>query len=415
MLAAALRRLAANTQTATRDGRPYVFSVPSIRPYPFQWFWDSCFHSIVWTHADWKRAAAELGGLLDWQDEEGMIPHVVFWNQARVSPFSWHFLESQHGGGLPFAKKPAHTAGIQPPVIAQTVERIADAGGGDAYLEEVLPSLERYFRYLADRRDPDRDGLISIISQFESGLDHSPAYDEMLNIRHGNAGSMFVRPRWAQFKNKLVDYELDRIFTRYTHHQEDVVVNAIYGHGLRVLSRLARRCGRDCVATWATERADSVTAALLEHSYCERRRLFFNLQGPGHHRPSVKTIHCLMPLILPDLPRHVADALVEHLADPREFWTTYPVPSVARDEPTFSANHRLWRTRFIWRGPTSMNTNWYIVQGLRQHGYDDLAEQIVVRSHELVEHGGFNEFFNPLSGAPVGAPEFGWATLAADL
>lgn len=397
-----------------RDGRPYVFSVPSIRPYPFQWFWDSCFHAIVWAHGDWERAAAELEGLLDWQDEEGMIPHVVFWNRARVSLTSWHFLESRNGGGLPFARKPAHTAGIQPPVIAQTAERIADAGGGNAYLEEVLPSLERYFRYLADRRDPDRDGLISIISQFESGLDHSPAYDEMLGIRKGNPASVFVRPRWAQFKNKLVDYELDRIFSRYSHHQEDVLVNTIYGHGLRILSRLATRTAHTSLAAWASERADSVTAALLEHCYCDRRRLFFNLQGPEHHRPSVKTIHCLMPLILPDLPRDVADALVEHLTDRTEFWPAYPVPSVALDEPAFSADHRLMHQRFIWRGPTSINTNWYIVQGLRQHGYHNVAEQIVTRSRELVEHGGFNEFFNPLSGAPVGAPEFGWATLVAD-
>ena len=69
----------------------------------------------------------------------------------------------------------------------------------------------------------------------------------------------------------------------------------------------------------------------------------------------------------------------------------------------------------IWRGPCSLNTNWFLVQGLRRHGYDAEANVLASRSRELAETHGFNEFYDPLDGRPVGAPEFGWATLAADL
>ena len=62
-----------------------------------------------------------------------------------------------------------------------------------------------------------------------------------------------------------------------------------------------------------------------------------------------------------------------------------------------------------------MNTNWLLVQGLRRHGRSDLADEIAARSRQLVERGGFNEFYDPLDGHPVGAANFGWATLAADL
>jgi len=55
------------------------------------------------------------------------------------------------------------------------------------------------------------------------------------------------------------------------------------------------------------------------------------------------------------------------------------------------------------------------VLGLRRHGRADLAEELSRRSRELVRTGGFNEFYDPLSGAPVGAAAFGWATLAAVL
>jgi hypothetical protein len=62
-----------------------------------------------------------------------------------------------------------------------------------------------------------------------------------------------------------------------------------------------------------------------------------------------------------------------------------------------------------------MNTNWLLVRGLRGHGRGDLADEIASRSRALVERGGFNEFYDPIDGRPVGAADFGWSTLAADL
>ncbi len=33
-------------------GRPFDFVCPSAGTYPFQWFWDSCFHTTVLRHLD---------------------------------------------------------------------------------------------------------------------------------------------------------------------------------------------------------------------------------------------------------------------------------------------------------------------------------------------------------------------------
>ena len=108
-----------NTETVERDGRHFVFTVPSRKQYPFQWFWDSCFHAIVWARVDVERAQEELRGLLAAQTKSGFIPHVIFWDRSRVSRFGWHYLESAglfnsfFPGGAPRT-----TAMIQPPVIA---------------------------------------------------------------------------------------------------------------------------------------------------------------------------------------------------------------------------------------------------------------------------------------------------------
>ena len=128
------------------------------------------------------RAAEELRGLLAVQEPDGLIPHVVFWKGDLVSRLQWHHLESRTTGRLPFHRTPHTTAQMQPPVLAQTVERVVDAGA-DGLLAEALPHLERYYRYLGAFRDPDGDGLISIVSQFESGLDFSPVYDAAIGLR----------------------------------------------------------------------------------------------------------------------------------------------------------------------------------------------------------------------------------------
>ena len=410
--------LTRNTETAHLGSRRFRYSVPSHGQYPFQWFWDSCFHAIVWSRTDPRRAQDELRGLLAWQEPSGFIPHVVFWDRSRIrrTPFHWNYLETQElSTPLPGGRLPRVTRHMQPPVLAQAVERI-DGAGGDGFPAEALPALERYYRWLAAARDPDRDGLVSVIAQFESGLDYSPMYDPPVGADHRHPVGIIVRTRWPSAVNKLrYRYDVERILRRARHHQEDVLVNTVYAEGLRALARLAASAGNADLASWCTGQAGHVTEALLERSYDPKAGAFWNLAGPDEIPSRVRTVGSLMPLALVDLPAEVAQRLVESLTDRRHFWTRYPVPSVARSEPSFVPGIHVRGRRLIWRGPLSMNTNWFLVHGLRRHGFGDVAEVIATRSRELVERGGFNEFYDPLTGDPVGQPEFGWATLAVDL
>jgi hypothetical protein len=400
--------LEANTRRGEKDGRIHRFSIPAAGSYPFQWFWDSCFHAIVWARFDRERAADELRSLLVWQRPSGFIPHVVFWNPDFVSVRKvWHHLESR---GIPYLHMPRTTEYVQPPVLAQAVERI---GGG--FAAEAYPAVAAFYRYLARERDPDGDGLVSIVAQFESGLDYSPAYGEAERVRIRNPVTIYVHSRRGELVNKLLGFDLGQIFAWTDHHQEDVLFNSVYADGLRALARLAEGQGDGGTASWALEQARRVTAALLERCWDEERGLFFNLVGREERRLTRPTIISLLPLVLPDLPASVAARLAAHLADERTFWTPWPVASVPRDDPTFVRDSHLWGVRLIWRGPCSLNTNWFLATALRRHGRDDLADELGRRSRALVERGGFNEFYDPLDGTPVGARDFGWATLAVDL
>jgi hypothetical protein len=401
--------LEANTRTGVKDGREYRFSIPAEHAYPFQWFWDSCFHAIVWSQFDRERAAEELRSLLAWQRPSGFVPHVVFWDHRALKVRAvWHHLESR---GVPYARRPVVSEYVQPPVLAQAVERI---GGG--FAREALPAVAAFYRYLARERDPDGDGLVSIVAQFESGIDFSPVYAEAQGIRRlGNPAAVYFASRWTELVNKLLGFDLPRIFSQTDHHHEDVLFNAVYGDGLRALARLATAEGDEQTARWAIATAERVTAALVERCWDDRAGLFFNLAGRAERRMTLRTILSLLPLVLPDLPPEIAARLAEHLLDSGSFWTPSPVASVPPGDPGFSRTSRVLGLRFIWRGPCSMNTNWLLAHGLRRHGFQREADELAERCRELVERGGFNEFYDPLDGTPVGARNFGWATLAADL
>ena len=56
-----------------------------------------------------------------------------------------------------------------------------------------------------------------------------------------------------------------------------------------------------------------------------------------------------------------------------------------------------------------MNTNWLLWHGLRQHGRDALADEIVASSVELVRGSGFREYFDPLDGSGHGSDSFSWS------
>ena len=62
-----------------------------------------------------------------------------------------------------------------------------------------------------------------------------------------------------------------------------------------------------------------------------------------------------------------------------------------------------------------MNTNWFLSGGLRRHGYEELADAIVGKSHECSEKSGFREYYHPFTAAGLGAKDFGWSTLILDM
>ena len=388
--------------TAEWNGQGYSFVVPSLTGYPFQWFWDSCFHAIALIYIDLNQAKAELDTLMSAALTNGFIPHIIFWESEKRD----YFLSRN----LVATINPNFSSTIQPPILAYAVERVYHATGDEAFLQRSLPVLVKYYRWLKENRDPDDDGLLAIIQPEEAGTDCSPKYDEILGLTDlSNKG-------FIEALNKIYSsYELIRsdetgMLNADVFHVEDVLVNSIYALGLQSLARLL---GNSIESLEFRDDASKTMESLVNKCWDVDTEAFLDLNGLQEIPNRTVTISSLMPIILPDLSPDIVKRLVEKwIISEDHFWLPYPLPSVPASNSKFIPGDP---HGFIWRGPSWINTNWFITKGLKLHGYQELADDISAKSLACIQKSGFREYYNPYTGEGLGAKNFGWSTLILDM
>lgn len=384
------------------------FYISPDRVHYHQWFWDSCFHAIVMSHFKPEYAKRELETLLSVQLSNGFIPHIIFWKwRLRDHLQRWWKKEvnEEHGKFI--------TAEVQPPVIGISLKEVFKHSEDLDFLKRNIESVENFYNYLSGNRDPDNDKLISIITPMESGMDMCPHYDiPFENSKHSPSRTKRGVTKILE-KYKRWNWNLDKIFASELFDVEDVSFNTIYCLGLKALSSLYSSI--DIKKSELLEsRAKSVEEKIIEKFWNENDKIFYSIfhKNKKEYQIKVKTISSLFPVAL-DIPEEYRKYLLEHIKNKEEFWTAYPLSSVSIDEPSFGP---LTNTRYIWRGTTWINTNWFIAKGLKKHGYDREYEMLKEKTLNMVKKFGFQEFYDPFTGNPGRAMRnFGWSTLAVDL
>lgn len=414
------------------------YTQPAPNLYPHQWLWDSCFVAIGLRHLDVERAKTELLNLLRGQWHNGMLPNIIFRDDPayRTDRNIWRSWLN------PYAPSDVTTAGItQPPMLAEAVVQV---GAKLAWPERrqwyrtMYPALLAYHEWLYKDRDPHHEGLVLLVHPWETGLDNTPPWmaelhehlmplwiriieklklDRVINLFRRDTRSVPMDQRFSaieavamfdiQRRLRRKAYDINKILDHSLFSIEDLNFNCIFIRANSHLRDIAKALREELPEE--LDKSMHKTEKALEELWDEYSNQYYSRDFITHRLLKTPSIATLLPLYAGSISKQRAEQLVKLLESDQQFGPVYPVPSV----PTSS----FWfNPKLYWQGPTWINTNWLIIDGLRRYGFKDHANALTESTLEMVTKAGCYEYFNPLNGKPYGAANFSWtAALAIDL
>jgi hypothetical protein len=414
------------------------YTQPAHGLYPHQWFWDSCFIAIGLRHLDVERAKTELLSLLAGQWHNGMFPNIIFRDDAiyRLDRNLWRSWLS------PFAPEGAATTGItQPPMLAEAVVRV---GQKMAWPERRLwyratyPALVEYHQWLYAERDPHHEGLSLQIHPWETGLDNTPPWmqelherslplwiqviektklDKVIGLFRRDRRSIPIDERFSTIESLALlacqrrlrrkSYDINKILDHSMFSIEDLTFNSIFIRANSHLRDIAKSIKEDLPADLIASMEKSEQA--LEELWDPYSNEYYSRDFVTHRLLKISTIATLMPLYAGSISKQRAEKLVTKMENEHQFGPAWPLPTVPQSSFWF-------HPKLYWQGPTWVNMNWLIIDGLKRYGFKAHAEALAESTLEMVAKAGCHEYFDPVTGEAAGAANFSWtAALTIDL
>ncbi|HWB38893.1 MAG TPA: trehalase family glycosidase [Candidatus Saccharimonadales bacterium] len=415
-----------------------LYTQPASNLYPHQWLWDSCFVAIGLRHLDVERAKTELSSLMRGQWHNGMLPNIIFRDdpQYRTDRNIWRSWLN------PFAPNDVTTTGItQPPMLAEAVVRVGEKlkwPERRSWYRMMYPGLLAYHQWLYKERDPHNEGLVLLIHPWEAGLDNSPPWmaemrehlmplwiriiektklDRVINLFRRDTRSVPIDQRFStvealavfdvQRRLRRKNYDINKVLDHSLFAIEDLSFNSIFIRANQHLREIATSIREDLPGD-LLESMDKTEKA-FEGLWDPYSSQYYSRDFITHRLLKTPSIATLLPLYSGGITQERAEELVRLLESDQQFGPTYPVPSVPISSYWF-------HSKLYWQGPSWVNMNWLIIDGLKRYGFKDHAAALTETTLEMVAKSGCYEYFDPLTGEPAGAKGFSWtAALALDL
>ena len=242
------------------------------------------------------------------------------------------------------------------------------------YLDLLKRTLIRFDECLWRTRHLTGDGLLSSFCVYDTGED--------LAVRYGDA------PCWWEEDTPPEGFQV-------------VPMASMDVTSWSVASRLtlAEICEirKDPEAGAWRKKASAAAAALRKGLWNDRRGALFDRDRFGKPIDILchNTLRCMY---WGAVSQSMADRFVkEHLLNPDEFWTPFPLPSVAANDPAFRN-----APENNWSGQPEGLTYQRAILALERYGYDSIVTMLGDRLIKAVAEGGFRftQQFDPFTGKP---------------
>ena len=352
----------ASNHRAARGGLLHDGIIPShaVGYFVGLWAWDSWRFCASAANFDPELAKNNIRAMFDYQQPDGMVIDCIYTDPAENN-----------------------ARDSKPPLVCWAVDKIYEATGDKSFLAEMYPKLLAYHKWWYAKRDHDGNGMCEYGSTdgtleaaaWESGMDNAIRFDDvkmLANEGYSDAWSM---------------------------DQESVDLNAYLAQECRLLKKFADILGEKFDAPDHSEK-------VADYFFDKDRKFFFDRKLADRSfagDPGCEAYTMLWTGLA--TPEQVKD-MMPLLQDTAKFSTYIPFPTVAADNPKYNP-------RGYWRGPIWLDQTYFAISGLRNYGYDELADsytrQVFDRLDGLKEGAPIHENYDTHTGARLKASHFSWS------
>lgn len=325
------------------------------------WAWDSWRFSAGTAKFDPELAKNNIRAMFDYQQPDGMIIDCIYTdpseNNARDS---------------------------KPPLVCWAVDEIFTHTGDTTFVAEMYPQLLSYYKWWYKKRDHNQNGMCEYGSTdgtleaaaWESGMDNAIRFDNAVMLRNNGADDA-----WSM-------------------DQESVDLNAYLALECKLLKKFAGLLNTTFDGPDYTKEVADYFFDKNINFFCDRRLKDGSfIEEPG--------CEAYTPLWTKIATQEQVDSMLPILQDTAKFSTYIPFPTIAADNPKYNP-------RGYWRGPIWLDQTYFAIRGLRNYGYNKLADeytlQVFDRLSGLKEGALIHENYGTHTGERLKAPHFSWSS-----
>lgn len=321
----------------TPEGKiPCMWTTPDRVPHRNMWLWDSVFHALAIVTYNEELAKNAIRAVLSQIRSNGFMPHMM--NPIDCSDVT------------------------QPQVLAWGVWEVYKKTGDMVFLQESVETLDRYLGWDMKHRDKNGNGLLEWLTEpddtnckcGESGLDNSPRFD--------------------------FDEDMDAVdFSTFLAH------DALY------LSYIYQEIGQEKDAEKWLEVYEHIKMQMNALLWDEESGAYYDRLFNGQ-LSKMLTPASFLPMFAGIPNKEQAKKMVKTLTDENLLWTNCPLATIEKKHSTYSTD--------MWRGGVWLNLNYFVIKGLMNYGYEDVAEELKNKTLAMVNKwykktGAIFEFYDP--------------------